>query len=80
MKKSAVEWLAQKFEELLIKLDFNEISEEDYLEERKNIIIISKEIEKQNIIDAFKRGIINEMNGIEEITSEQYYNEQFKNK
>ena len=45
-KQTAVEWLAQKFEELLVKLDFNEISEEDYLEEWKNIIIISKEMEK----------------------------------
>jgi hypothetical protein len=36
------------------------------------------EIEKQQIIDAFKRGTINEMNGIEEIDSEQYYNETFK--
>lgn len=40
----------------------------------------AKEIHKQEIIDAFKRGTINEMNGIEEITSEQYYNETFKNK
>ena len=47
MKQTAVEWLAQKFEELLVKLDFNEISEEDYLEEWKNIIIISKEMEKE---------------------------------
>ena len=35
------------------------------------------EMEKQQIIDAFKRGTINEMNGIEEINSEQYYNETF---
>jgi hypothetical protein len=38
----------------------------------------AKEMEKQQIIDAFKRGTINEMNGIEEIDSEQYYNETFK--
>ena len=38
----------------------------------------AKEMEKQQIIDAFKRGTINEMNGIEEINSEQYYNETFK--
>jgi hypothetical protein len=38
----------------------------------------AKEMEKQHIIDAFKRGTINEMNGIEELNSEQYYNETFK--
>lgn len=46
-------------------------------------ILVAKELlemEEQQIIDAFKRGLINEMNGIEEITSKQYYNQQFKNK
>lgn len=37
----------------------------------------AKEMFEQQIIDAFKRGLINEMNGIEEIRSEQYYNETF---
>jgi hypothetical protein len=38
----------------------------------------AKEMERQQILDAFKRGTINEMNGIEELNSEQYYNETFK--
>jgi len=42
------------------------------------VIEQAKEMEKQQIIEAFKRGTINEMNGIEEIGSEQYYNETFK--
>lgn len=50
------------------------IKVEDYLELQKQ----AKEMEKYQIIDAFKRGTINEMNGIEEINSEQYYNETFK--
>jgi hypothetical protein len=46
----------------------------------KDVFEQAKEMEKQQIIEAFKRGTINEMNGIEEIGSEQYYNETFKNK
>lgn len=37
------------------------------------------EKEKEHIIEAFKRGLINEMNGIEDLTSEKYYNETFNN-
>jgi hypothetical protein len=47
MKQTAVEFYVQKFDELLIKLDFNEISDEEYLEEKKHLTIIAKEIEKQ---------------------------------
>jgi hypothetical protein len=84
MKQTAVEWLAQKFEELLLKLDFNEISDEEYLEETEHIVIIAKEMEKEQII-------LSHINGQSEYDSqafsssntkiaEQYYNEQFKNK
>lgn len=38
----------------------------------------AKEMEKKQIIEAFKRGIINEMNGIEELNSEQYYLKTYK--
>jgi predicted flavoprotein YhiN len=42
------------------------------------IVAKAKEIHKEEVIEAFKRGTINEMNGIEEINSEQYYQETFK--
>lgn len=64
---TAVEWLQE-----LIECGAD-------LEQIKKSLPKAKEIEKQQIIDAFKRGTINEMNGIEEINSEQYYNETFKN-
>jgi hypothetical protein len=38
----------------------------------------AKEMHKKEIIDAFKRGLVNDMNGIEEINSEQYYKETFE--
>jgi hypothetical protein len=60
---TAVEWLKSE----MLKPNLSMI---DILEQ-------AKEMEKQQIIDAFKRGTINEMNGIEEINSEQYYNETF---
>ena len=65
-KQTVVEWL---YEEIWKQFGFSCSS---------NILEKAKEMEKQQIIDAFKRGTINEMNGIEEINSEQYYNETFK--
>ena len=61
-KQTAVEWFYQR----ILAKDIESVFEK------------AKEMEKQQIIDAFKRGTINEMNGIEEINSEQYYNETFK--
>jgi translation initiation factor 2 gamma subunit (eIF-2gamma) len=64
---TAVEWLEEQLQKTYI---FNQ---NDFDMFKK-----AKEMEKQQIIEAFKRGTINEMNGIEEIGSEQYYNETFK--
>jgi translation initiation factor 2 gamma subunit (eIF-2gamma) len=64
---TAVEWLEEQLQKTYI---FNQ---NDFDMFKK-----AKELEKKQIIDAFKRGTINEMNGIEEIGSEQYYNETFK--
>ena len=66
---TAVEWLLEN-SHIVPK---NELNKRELIEQ-------ALEMEKQQIIDAFKRGAINEMNGIEEINSEQYYNEQFKKK
>ena len=69
MTQTAVEWLLEN-SHIVPK---NELNKRELIEQ-------ALEMEKQQIIDAFKRGAINEMNGIEEINSEQYYNEQFKKK
>ena len=66
MEQTAVEWLMDK----LFDPTFDSGKQIDWFEH-------AKEMEKQQILEAFKRGTINEMNGIEEITSEQYYNETF---
>jgi hypothetical protein len=68
MKQTAVEWVAQ------------ELLRAHPIQTNHDVIEQAKEMEKQQVIDAFKRGTINEMNGIEEINSEEYYNETFKKK
>ncbi len=66
-KQTAVEWLV------------NEMPVIDWADPYWKVKLDkAKEMEKQQIIDAFKRGTINEMNGIEELNSEEYYNETFK--
>jgi hypothetical protein len=70
-KQTAVEWLYERLERMIPKTALYDIDKKQYYEQ-------AKEMEKEQIIDAFKRGTINEMNGIEELNSEQYYNETFK--
>lgn len=74
MKQTAVEWLIEELER--IDNTFEEDST-DYADSVRYAKEIAEEMFKQQIIDAFKRGLINEMNGIEEITSEQHYKETF---
>jgi hypothetical protein len=73
MKQTAVEWLYEKIKSNIDAEDgsmyMNWLHDDTFQQ--------AKEMEKQQIIEAFKRGTINEMNGIEEIGSEQYYNETF---
>ena len=60
MKQTAVEWLVEQFD---LTLDLPII---------KNVVDKAKEMEKQEIIDAYETSHISMM------TSEQYYNETFK--
>ena len=70
MKQTAVEWLANElYEKFEMKGDgalFNDLVKQ------------AKEMEKQQIIDAYKDG--NYDNGMGRCEEEQYYNETFKNK
>ena len=54
MEKSAVQFLVIRLEELMLKNDFNEISDEEYLKEKENILIITKHKEKENMINFLK--------------------------
>ena len=81
MEKTAVELLIEQIKSKADSLPYN--TKENRIAKGIYVDCLmmakqAKEMEKQQIIDAFKRGTINEMNGIEEINSEQYYNETFK--
>ena len=81
MEKTAIELLIEqiksKADSLTYNIKENRIAKGIYVD----CLMMAKQvrgIEEQQIIDAFKRGTINEMNGIEELNSEQYYNDTFK--
>ena len=67
MKQTAVEWLYDKIKHGITKKQFDEF------------ILEAKEMEKQQIIDAYEEGTYHNTLGNEDYeTSEQYYNETFK--
>jgi hypothetical protein len=71
MKQTTVEWLEHMLLIILNKEEFKKIT---YAIEQ------AKEMEKQQIIDAYQKGIYNGSTNWgygNEITSEQYYNETF---
>lgn len=83
MKQTAVEWL----ETQIIKFHIwkrNPIYDENCFDEieLKKAIEQAKEMEKQQIVDAWENGNHTEMRGGKYLKtlSEQYYNETFKNK
>jgi hypothetical protein len=72
MEQSAVEWLINclsKYDSKMIELFYKEIEQ-------------AKEMEKQNIIDAFESGVYDGGENVSQynMNSEQYYIETFKNK
>ena len=69
MKQTAIEWLVNK-------LNLFNITKEEHYEILCQIELEAKEMEKQQIIDARVK-IILDSNYVE---AEQYYNETFKNK
>jgi hypothetical protein len=71
MKQTAVEWFVEQFN-----------SEEFIYRDRTNIIQQAKEMEKQQIIEAYSNGYRNGGDNYgygNRISPEQYYNKTFKN-
>jgi hypothetical protein len=80
MKKTAVEWLAQK----LFKINSSSTTDMDgtikFLAiEFKDLFEQAKEMEKEQIIECYQNGSIDTLKD-ELKFGKQYYNEQFKNK
>jgi hypothetical protein len=70
-QKSAVEWLAKNLK------DFPHVKHSQLF---RDLVQQAKEMEKQQIIDAFDKGLITEnvYYGYDDKKAEQYYNETFK--
>ena len=67
MKQTAVEWFEQQLDNLNIEIPFSIFEE-------------AKEIEKQQIIDAYETAIETDIYNVPLKVGEQYYNETFKTK
>ena len=65
---TAVEWLYERLERMIPRTSLYNMDKEDYFKQ-------AKEMEKQQIIDAFNNGYYQETIGYN--ASEQYYNETF---
>ena len=73
-KQTAVQWLKDKLFELEIKIDYTAHQETFFLFEQ------AKQMEREQIKDAYKNGILTEFLKISELKdSEKYYNETYGN-
>jgi hypothetical protein len=88
MKQTAVEWNSQQHLKLLIKLKNKELSIGEYAVQYQEILHQAKEMEKQQIVDAFQQGHEEgyhfngsvsdyESEGLEKYLAQQYYNGKF---
>ena len=80
MKQTAVEWLESK----LKNVEYNPLEKNGYSIAEERLFNQAKEMEKQQIENAFDEGMEEEyqyhINNEDRENAEQYYNEQFKNK
>jgi hypothetical protein len=67
MKQTAVEWLYERLERMIPRSALYDIDKREYFKQ-------AKEMEKQQIIDAYTHERV-----LLKITAEQYYNETYKN-
>ena len=74
MRQTAVEWLFEQTIQLNSDMKYSVINWETYLSKRAELLEQAKEMEKQQVIDAYQTSHISMM------TAEQYYNEKFKQK
>ena len=73
MKQTSVEWLANRIIDLEERLRLKEINLNDFIEEKDLLVEQAKEMEKEQIENAFNYGQFDL--GME---ADEYYNETFK--
>ena len=76
---TAVEWYSQQHLKLLIKLENKELSIGEYAVQYQEILNKTKEMEKEQIKDAYLQGQY-DGDTMRDSDAEQYYNETFKKK
>lgn len=74
MKQTAVEWYEKEINSLFEKYKAKEISERDFITMKHNLFYPSKEMEKEQIKDAW----INSLTKGDYNSADEYYNENFK--
>jgi hypothetical protein len=77
MKKTAVEWMANELLYLDNEYDMKFIDKNEYQIRRKQIIEHAKEMEKEQIMDAYLQGQY-DGDTMRDTDAEQYYTETFK--
>jgi hypothetical protein len=80
-QQTAVEWYAEEAMRLEIKKTKGNISVYQMLNELSNVLNQAKEMEKEQIEDAYQRGRFNGQANWgygNDVTAEKYYNETFK--
>ena len=75
MKQTAVEYLLQEFSEIIGRVNFT-VTQDLFI---RDAVIKAKEMEKEQIINAFKEGNLYHGWALKH-EPEQYYNETYKNK
>jgi hypothetical protein len=73
-KQTAVEWYEQEINLLIEKYQSNEISQREFITMKHNLFYQAKEMEKQQIKDAYDQGDIQLVNG------KQYYEQTYGGK
>lgn len=82
MEQTSVEFLVDKMLYIENEYDMKLINKSEYQAKRRDIIDQAKEIEKQQIVDAYRMGRYDGDKIVmsKKFYAEQYYNETFKNK
>ncbi len=83
MKQTTVEWYEKEINSLFEKYEAKQISQVVFLIMKHNIFHLAKEMEKEQIKEAYKDGSRDleiQYSDVGEINSEQYYNETYEKK
>ena len=76
MKQTAVQWYENEIDALFEKYDDKEISKIEFLIMKHNLFYPAKEMEKEQIKDAYKQGTCHHGDGY---TATEYYEDTFVN-